>query len=189
MDNGKSWDAALAGQGCVRALVRRAFADETAVLNGLARANAFWDLHKFFDSVRPGPLVEGALREGYPSVDLAIGLQVHLAPRVLVAGGSCGHAVVIDTSILAGCAQSVPFTRGLLYGPLASTIRAEPAVEPTIFVDDVAQSVSGSPMRVVDCAVGAAPCLNAVDDSGFQIDEAEVIYWGTCPECVAAKAQ
>ncbi|MHC5064861.1 MAG: Fur family transcriptional regulator [Planctomycetota bacterium] len=35
----------------------------------------------------------------------------------------------------------------------------------------------------VDCAVGDAPCLTAADDSGFEVDEAEVIYWGTCPDC------
>ena len=35
----------------------------------------------------------------------------------------------------------------------------------------------------VECAVGAAPCLTAAGDSGFRIDEAEVIYWGTCPDC------
>jgi Fur family transcriptional regulator, stress-responsive regulator len=35
----------------------------------------------------------------------------------------------------------------------------------------------------VDCAVGHAPCLTAADDSGFEIDEAEVIYWGLCPDC------
>lgn len=35
----------------------------------------------------------------------------------------------------------------------------------------------------VDCAVGAAPCLTAASSSGFLIDEAEVIYWGTCPGC------
>ncbi|WP_235734961.1 Fur family transcriptional regulator [Nocardioides alcanivorans] len=35
----------------------------------------------------------------------------------------------------------------------------------------------------VDCAVGHAPCLTASHNHGFQIDEAEVIYWGTCPEC------
>jgi Fur family ferric uptake transcriptional regulator len=34
-----------------------------------------------------------------------------------------------------------------------------------------------------DCAVGTAPCLTASDDSGFAIDEAEVIYWGMCPDC------
>jgi Fe2+ or Zn2+ uptake regulation protein len=36
----------------------------------------------------------------------------------------------------------------------------------------------------VDCAVGETPCLTAVDDSGYEIDEAEVIYWGRCPNCV-----
>lgn len=36
----------------------------------------------------------------------------------------------------------------------------------------------------VDCAVGEAPCLSASNHSGYQIDEAEVIYWGTCPECL-----
>jgi Fe2+ or Zn2+ uptake regulation protein len=35
----------------------------------------------------------------------------------------------------------------------------------------------------VDCAVGVIPCLTASDDYGFAIDEAEVIYWGRCPEC------
>ena len=42
--------------------------------------------------------------------------------------------------------------------------------------------------RVVDveCAVGDAPCLTAADDRGYEIDEAEVAYWGRCPECVAA---
>jgi Fur family transcriptional regulator, stress-responsive regulator len=40
----------------------------------------------------------------------------------------------------------------------------------------------------VDCAVGDTPCLTAADDSGFEIDEAEVVYWGRCPACVAADA-
>jgi Fur family ferric uptake transcriptional regulator len=40
----------------------------------------------------------------------------------------------------------------------------------------------------VDCAIGDAPCLTASDDSGFSIDEAEVIYWGLCPDCVGTQA-
>jgi Fe2+ or Zn2+ uptake regulation protein len=40
----------------------------------------------------------------------------------------------------------------------------------------------------VDCAVGDTPCLTASADQGFTIDEAEVIYWGRCPECAAAWA-
>jgi Fur family transcriptional regulator, stress-responsive regulator len=39
-----------------------------------------------------------------------------------------------------------------------------------------------------ECAVGAAPCLTASDDRGFAVDEAEVIYWGLCPQCLAAAA-
>jgi Fur family ferric uptake transcriptional regulator len=35
----------------------------------------------------------------------------------------------------------------------------------------------------VDCAVGEVPCLTPSDDRGFEIDEAEVIYWGLCSAC------
>jgi Fur family ferric uptake transcriptional regulator len=35
----------------------------------------------------------------------------------------------------------------------------------------------------VDCAVGFAPCLTALDGKGYEIDEAEVVYWGRCPDC------
>jgi Fur family ferric uptake transcriptional regulator len=35
----------------------------------------------------------------------------------------------------------------------------------------------------VDCAVGEAPCLTAANDLGYEIDEAEIIYWGRCPDC------
>ena len=35
----------------------------------------------------------------------------------------------------------------------------------------------------VDCAASEAPCLHAANDHGYTIDEAEVIYWGTCPDC------
>ncbi|MFI7502430.1 Fur family transcriptional regulator [Streptomyces sp. NPDC049687] len=38
----------------------------------------------------------------------------------------------------------------------------------------------------VDCAVGHAPCLTASDDRGFAVDEAEVIFWGLCPDCSPA---
>ena len=40
----------------------------------------------------------------------------------------------------------------------------------------------------VDCAVGDAPCLTASDDQGFVIDEAEVIYWGLCPDCIEVRS-
>lgn len=36
----------------------------------------------------------------------------------------------------------------------------------------------------VDCPVGAAPCLTAADDNGYEIEEADVAYWGRCPHCI-----
>ena len=38
----------------------------------------------------------------------------------------------------------------------------------------------------VDCAVGNRPCLQAADEHGYLVDEAEVIYWGVCPPCQTA---
>jgi Fur family ferric uptake transcriptional regulator len=41
----------------------------------------------------------------------------------------------------------------------------------------------------VDCAVGEAPCLTAAENMGYQIDSAEVVYWGTCPQCLVGAKQ
>jgi Fe2+ or Zn2+ uptake regulation protein len=41
----------------------------------------------------------------------------------------------------------------------------------------------------VDCAVGDTPCLTASNDRGFTIDEAEVVYWGLCPNCSTARSR
>jgi len=68
--------------------------------------------------------------------------------------------------------------------------RIQPAGSPARYEDRVGDSHhhlicrTCSKMVDVDCAVGAAPCLTAADDAGFEVDEAEVIYWGRCPECV-----
>jgi Fe2+ or Zn2+ uptake regulation protein len=40
----------------------------------------------------------------------------------------------------------------------------------------------------VDCVVGHAPCLTASDDHGFVVDEAEVVFWGTCPDCISNRS-
>ncbi len=67
--------------------------------------------------------------------------------------------------------------------------RIEPAGSPTRYETRVGDNhhhvvcrVCGA-MEDVDCAVGDAPCLTASTDHGYVIDEAEVIYWGTCPAC------
>jgi Fur family transcriptional regulator, stress-responsive regulator len=69
--------------------------------------------------------------------------------------------------------------------------RIQPAGSPARFEDRVGDNhhhlicrTCGS-MVDVDCAVGRAPCLRARHDNGYEIDEAEVVYWGRCPGCLA----
>ena len=70
--------------------------------------------------------------------------------------------------------------------------RIQPAGSPALYEDRVGDNHHHAICRTcgktvdVNCSVGHTPCLTASDDSGFQIDEAEVIYWGKCPECLAA---
>jgi Fur family transcriptional regulator, stress-responsive regulator len=72
--------------------------------------------------------------------------------------------------------------------------RIQPAGSPARYEDRVGDNHHHLICRVcgrmgdVDCAVGETPCLTANDDLGFEIDEAEVIYWGRCPECANAIA-
>jgi Fur family ferric uptake transcriptional regulator len=68
--------------------------------------------------------------------------------------------------------------------------RIQPAGSPARFEDRTADNHHHLICRIcgrmvdVDCAVGAAPCLTPADGAGYEIDEAEVIYWGRCPECL-----
>ncbi|MDJ0361985.1 MULTISPECIES: Fur family transcriptional regulator [unclassified Rhodococcus (in: high G+C Gram-positive bacteria)] len=40
----------------------------------------------------------------------------------------------------------------------------------------------------VDCTVGSAPCLTASDTRGFAVSEAEVVFWGICPDCASPQS-
>ncbi|MBL8861174.1 MAG: transcriptional repressor [Planctomycetes bacterium] len=67
--------------------------------------------------------------------------------------------------------------------------RIQPAGAPALFDPRVGDSHHHAICRTcgavadVDCAVGVAPCLTAATNSGYEIDEAEVLYWGFCPDC------
>ena len=72
--------------------------------------------------------------------------------------------------------------------------RIQPAGSPARYEDRVGDNHHHLVCRTcnrmvdVDCATGDAPCLTASDDSGYEIEEAEVVYWGRCAECIAASA-
>jgi Fur family transcriptional regulator, stress-responsive regulator len=104
-----------------------------------------------------------------------------------------GVANIVRTEIGAISLQSVYDALGLLASE-GLIRRIQPSGSPARFEGRVGDNhhhlicrVCG---RVVDvaCAVGSAPCLAALDDMGYEIDEAEVVYWGRCPECLAEAA-
>ena len=67
--------------------------------------------------------------------------------------------------------------------------RIQPAGSPALYEDRVGDNHHHLVCRScgktvdVDCATGDTPCLTADENAGFEIDEAEVVYWGTCPDC------
>lgn len=69
--------------------------------------------------------------------------------------------------------------------------RIQPAGSPALFDPRAGDSHhhlicrSCGKVADVDCAVGSAPCLTASEHHGYEIDEAEVVYWGACPNCRA----
>jgi Fur family ferric uptake transcriptional regulator len=126
------------------------------------------------------------------------GLQVtaqRLAVLRAVSGGPHSTAAEIAEVVRS---EIGAVSRQAVYDALAALTetgiirRIQPAGSPARYEDRVDDNhhhlICRSCGKTVDveCAVGEAPCLTAAEDSGYAIDEAEVIYWGRCPECVAA---
>jgi len=101
-----------------------------------------------------------------------------------------GVAEIVRAEIGAISLQSVYDALGVLVAE-GLIRRIQPAGSPARFEDRVGDNHHHLICRVcgrlvdVDCSTGAAPCLKAVDDMGYEIDEAEIAYWGRCPTCQA----
>ena len=120
-----------------------------------------------------------------------------LAVLQAVSEGPHSTADAIGTVARAGIGA---ISRQAVYDALAALTekgllrRIEPAGSPARYETRVGDNHhhlvcrTCSRMVDVDCAVGDTPCLTAADDSDYEIDEAEVVYWGRCPECIAAAA-
>ena len=113
----------------------------------------------------------------------AVSAQPHIAAD--------GVAEVARAEIGAISRQSVYDALGVL-ADAGLIRRIQPVGSPARFEDRVDDNHHHLICRTcgrlvdVDCAVGYAPCLTASDDMGYEIDEAEVVYWGRCQECLAA---
>jgi Fur family ferric uptake transcriptional regulator len=143
------------------------------------------------------------MMSGQPSIDAASllreqGVQV-TAQRLAVLravsarphGTADDVAQIVRSEIGAISRQAVYDALGILTDK-GVVRRIQPAGSPARFEDRVGDNHHHLICRTcgrmvdVDCAVGVTPCLTAADDSDYEIDEAEVVYWGRCPECLAA---
>ena len=149
------WDCATVGSSAFKTALLRNYKAEIASALGESCAANLWDLHKFFDTVVPGELFGFALELGFPEHVLALGLDMHMAPRVIQLEGCCSDPIDVVRSILAGCGLSIPFTRAYLRTALQEVASASSA-DQTVYVDDVAQCASGTLSQVVEALVQAA---------------------------------
>ena len=153
-----SCDYAKSGSSALLAGTTRALSAELAHAFGEHSCAVLWDFEKFFDSISPVLLIQRACSLGYPMLDLLLGLHIHLSPRILQSSGVCASPLLIKSSILQGCAQSVPFARALLRDDMCEVVQTNP-IDHTLFVDDVgAISISPSPWRAASQLV--ASCLS-----------------------------
>jgi Fe2+ or Zn2+ uptake regulation protein len=125
------------------------------------------------------------------------GVQVTAQRLAVLAAVSGQPHVTADAVAMIVRAEIGVISRQAVYDALGLLVekglirRIQPAGSPARYEDRVGDNHHHLICRTcgrmvdVDCAVGAAPCLTPADDSGYEIDEAEVIYWGRCDECVA----
>ncbi|HZB18397.1 MAG TPA: Fur family transcriptional regulator [Blastococcus sp.] len=125
----------------------------------------------------------------------AVGLRV-TRPRLAVLDVLADHPHAdADTIVTGARAQHPTLSPQTVYGVLDALVsgglarRIEPAGAPALFELRVGDNHhhlvcrSCGAVADVDCAVGAAPCLSPATPAGFVVDEAEVVFWGSCRDC------
>ncbi len=128
----------------------------------------------------------------------AVGLRV-TAPRVATLDWLAGHPHATADQVADGVrgrlgSVSTQAIYDVLHACTQTGLlrRIEPAGHPARFETRTADNHHHLVCRVcgrtedVDCAVGAAPCLDPSDSAGYVVDEAEVVFWGFCPGCSRA---
>ena len=131
----------------------------------------------------------------------AAGLRV-TRPRLSVLAVLASHPHAdADTIVTAARGEHPSLSPQAVYGVLKALVdrglarRIEPAGAPALFELRVGDNHHHLVCREcgvvvdVDCAVGAAPCLEPTDPAGFVVEEAEVVFWGRCPRCQGGDRQ
>ncbi len=100
------WDAVVQGSSALRAAVLSMFHDELATLSGEDVAKIQWDMEKFYDNMHIPPLIQRAQDMEYPCVVMALGMQMHMAPRIIKAHEHNTLCELPSNGSIAGCTQS-----------------------------------------------------------------------------------
>ena len=120
------------------------------------------------------------------------------AQRLAVLRAVSGHPHTTADRVAGVAAADIgAISRQAVYDALSVLVdkglvrRIQPVGSPALYEDRVNDNHHHLICRIcgdvvdVDCAVGSTPCLTAANDMGYEIDEAEVAYWGCCPTCGA----
>ena len=144
------------------------FADEVATYSQQQAMKILWDLEKFYDSIKVPKLIQRACELGYPVQLLALGTQMHCAPRIIRAYHHHVYCEHPANSIIAGRTQSNQFARIMLHTILEGTINHVPTVKLRSFVDDICQTSYGSD-ALEDMIDSAKELVAGFKSSGLKI--------------------
>jgi len=144
------WDAAIRGSSALRTTIMRELLNEGAVKNNMFVTQLGWDLAKFYDHIDPAKVAEKGLQLGYSAKIMYLGLLVHKAARVLVQDQACSLPRLPDKSVIAGCFQSVSWSRIYLYEVLDAAHKVSPLGTLSSWVDDVPMTVRSWTMATAE---------------------------------------
>ena len=142
--HGHSGDTALKGKIPALETMWRHLMLETGHALGRTNVMILWDVEKFFDSLDIDILIQECTEQEFPPVQLALGIQAHMADRILKAQGTLSEKLDrFGRSILAGCTLSTSFSRAYLLPVVAKTGLAEGHTLAQ-HVDDIEQVTTGT---------------------------------------------
>ena len=120
------WDAAVKGSSALRSAIFTMFQDELAHYDGEEVLRILWDMAKFYDNIDISKLMDRAIEMEYPIMILALGVSMHMAPRVLKTQEHFTMCELPSNGIIAGCTQSNIFARIFLFAILKWSIEGVP---------------------------------------------------------------
>ena len=98
-------------------------------------------------------LVKKAMDLGFPLHIIVMGVQMHVAPRVLQLLGACSDLIDFGRSVFPGCMLAIPFARVYLREEMDKVQEAAAGAGQSVYVDDISQVSQGAADQVVDALV------------------------------------